>query len=437
MNNFCINLSNNKIESLYINTDTTGYGKLYISNDEETFSYTGYIKNGLMDKSGLILYKYNKKDPTIIKYEGELSNNEYNGKGKLTYSNGDIFIGSFKNNMKHGFGKLYNAIGKVIIDNQWKDDIICDKIKVVKYYIGTNNIQVEGNLLNSVKVGPWIYYRENNIIDKIEFYKDTYNDENIVEILESSIHTNKLGYIINQKLNITKSKILDIDLVKSNNYYADILTHTNINIELLKNISIPNNDNITNYNYNLELNNNGKIHSISYYKRKLLYQIIFLSNKYLIKYNNKLTLYNIKKDKLSLYYDGELNKYYRPNGNGILYSDGVIQFKGIFINGRLKSGSKYSTTTPQYIMYDGTFMNNIPNGNGIYYNRNNIKIYEGTVYNNKYHENGISYWETTGLKHWDGKWMYGVKHGNGYLYDENETLICHCQFENNNILTIF
>ena len=54
--------------------------------------------------------------------------------------------------MKHGFGKLYNAIGKVIIDNQWKDDIICDKIKVVKYYIGTNNIQVEGNLLNSVKL---------------------------------------------------------------------------------------------------------------------------------------------------------------------------------------------------------------------------------------------------------------------------------------------
>jgi hypothetical protein len=141
--------------------------------------------------------------------------------------------------------------------------------------------------------------------------------------------------------------------------------------------------------------------------------------------------------KLSLYYDGELNKCYRPNGNGILYSDGVIQFKGIFINGQLKSGSKYSTTTPQYIMYDGTFMNNIPNGNGIYYNRNNIKIYEGTVLNNRYHKNGISYWETTGLKQWDGKWEYGVKHGDGYLYDENEPLICHCQFENNNIRTIF
>jgi len=256
MNNidkYFVKLSNNNIETIYINEETNGFGKLYVSNDNYSYSYNGYIKNGLMDQFGLIIYQYNKINPTIIKYEGELLNNEYNGKGKLTFTNGDIFIGNFKQNMKHGSGKLYNSIGNIIIDNQWKDDIICDKIKFIEYYIGTTNIRLEGDLLNSFKVGPWIYYREDNIIDKIDFYKEfDINDENIAEILESSIKTNKSGYIISQKLEI-KSEQSNIDLIKFKNYFDAILTSSTTRqyIKYFKNISISTNNSLSG---NLALN---------------------------------------------------------------------------------------------------------------------------------------------------------------------------------------
>ena len=443
MNNidkYFVKLSNNNIETIYINEETNGFGKLYVSNDNYSYSYNGYIKNGLMDQFGLIIYQYNKINPTIIKYEGELLNNEYNGKGKLTFTNGDIFIGNFKQNMKHGSGKLYNSIGNIIIDNQWKDDIICDKIKFIEYYIGTTNIRLEGDLLNSFKVGPWIYYREDNIIDKIDFYKEfDINDENIAEILESSIKTNKSGYIISQKLEI-KSEQSNIDLIKFKNYFDAILTSSTTRqyIKYFKNISISTNNSLSDFNYYLQLDEYGKVKIISYSNVNLLNLIIFLSNnKYLIKNNDKMSIYQIINNDLSLYYDGNLDKNNQPNGNGILYSNGNIQYKGIFIHGQLKSGSKYSTTSPQYILYDGTYKNNIPDGIGIYYNQQNVKIYEGMIVRDKYHGNGISYWKTTGLKNWDGEWQFGVKHGNGYLYDENENLICHCQYENDNILNIY
>ena len=42
--------------------------------------------------------------------------------------------------MKNGHGILYNSIGGVIFDNQWKDDIIYDKIEFIDkiFYIYIN-----------------------------------------------------------------------------------------------------------------------------------------------------------------------------------------------------------------------------------------------------------------------------------------------------------
>ncbi len=439
MDKYFINLSNNKVDISYIDDTTTGYGKLYISNDNESYSYNGYIKNGLLDKFGLIMYQYNKLNPTIIKYEGELSNNAYNGKGTLTYSNGDVFIGYFKNNLKHGYGKLYNSDGCIIFDNIWKNDIIRDRIKYIEYYSGTHNIKIEGSLLNSSKIGPWIYYRKDNIIDKIEYYTEfDATEEKIVETLESFINTNKKGYIVSQKLDI-KTEQTNYDLIKHNIYCRNILSlTTTLDIEYLKTISIPTNANLTGPIYYLQLDDNGKIKIISYVKTDLLNLIIFLpNNKFIIKNNDKMSLYRLINNELSLYYEGDLDKQNKPTNYGIMYNNGLIKYKGTFKKGRIKYGLLYSTTTPQYVIYEGTFLVNTPNVSGSYYNERNIKIYEGMVSSNKYNGIGISYWGTTGLKHWEGEWRYGIKHGDGYLYDENEILICHCKFENDNIVHIY
>ena len=98
------------------NTNTNGFGKLFVSNDKLSFSYNGYIKNGQFDKFGLIIYTLNKINPTIVRYEGEFLLNEYHGKGKLTYKNGDIFetIQSLLSNKSY----LPSKCEIIVIDNR-------------------------------------------------------------------------------------------------------------------------------------------------------------------------------------------------------------------------------------------------------------------------------------------------------------------------------
>ena len=426
-----------KLEDLNINTN--GYGKLFVSNEDISFSYNGYIKDGQFDKFGLIVYTYNKINPTIVKYEGEFLANEYHGKGKLTYTNGDIFVGNFKNNMKHGVGKLYNSIGHIIIDNEWVNDIIYNKIKLIEYHIGTENIKLEGYLLNSVKVGPWIYYKENKLIDKIEYYKtyDNTSENTIVEVLESHINTNDEGYIISQKLNID-TVLTNYELINYKNYYNKKLVDSSIVDELQK-ISIKMNNEKSALTYFLQLNNNGNIMLISktINNNFLNNLIIFLpNNKYLINNNNMMSIYQVDNQELCIYYDGEFNKNHLPHGNGIIYKNKQKLHKGVFNNGIIISGEQYNIEEPYNIEYNGTFLNNIPNGKGIYYNKNNNIIYIGEILNDKYHGNGISYWETTLSKKWEGKWQKGFKHGEGYLYDEQETVICHCVYEYDSIIEV-
>jgi len=436
---------NNLNQTEDLSPKTNGYGKLFVSNENYTYSFNGHITNGTLDNHGLIIYTINKINPTIVKYEGDLLSDEYHGKGKITFTNGDIFIGNFKNNMKHGPGKLYNSIGSIIIDNVWKNDIVYNKIHFIEYFVGTSNIRLQGFLLNSVKIGPWIYYREDKIIDKIEYYKtyDELKDKtiNIVEVLQSHIHTNKAGYIISQKLNIQKS-LTNYELINFKDYYKTKLTEGSL-ADLLKDISIEIEYKKQIVDYFLEINNDGDTKIISntvldsHYNKKLVNLIIFLpNNKYLIKNNDQMSIYEIINEKLCLYYEGELNRNNLPNGNGIIYNNQKKKFQGTFSNGHIKSGIQYSVEESNHILYNGTFKNNIPDGIGIYYNNEHVKIYEGEILHDKYHGHGVLYWDTTKLKKWEGRWYSGLKHGEGYLYDEHEVLICHCIYEYDNILEV-
>ncbi len=54
-------------------------------------------------------------------YEGDFKNDKRNGRGKETYDNGDFYEGEFKNGKVHGRGKETYANGDVY-EGEWKDD---------------------------------------------------------------------------------------------------------------------------------------------------------------------------------------------------------------------------------------------------------------------------------------------------------------------------
>jgi hypothetical protein len=156
--------------------DINGYGKLCVSDQNVIFSYNGPISNSKMNGNGFIIYISNKENPLYKSYKGELKDNVFNGKGKITFTNGDIFIGSFTKGKKDGPGKMYNSNGDIIMDNIWKNDIVCGKVDYVDYYHGTKIPKVIGQLYDSVKFGHWLQIREDKTIEKIDYFADPKSD---------------------------------------------------------------------------------------------------------------------------------------------------------------------------------------------------------------------------------------------------------------------
>lgn len=76
----------------------------------------GEFKNGMADGDVLI---YNKGK---VIYDGEMSDGEIDGKGKLYYPDSDQlkYKGEFKNNKYHGKGKEYSESGKVLYSGEWR-----------------------------------------------------------------------------------------------------------------------------------------------------------------------------------------------------------------------------------------------------------------------------------------------------------------------------
>ena len=134
-------------------------------------------------------------------------------------------------------------------------------------------------------------------------------------------------------------------------------------------------------------------------------------------------------------YEGEVNSLFQFHGNGMRYSKGKLKYSGKFENDILLSGKLYAELDDKiYLSYIGTFKNNIPDGEGSFFNHLNKIIYTGNVANGKRDGNGTSFWELTGHKNWEGKWYNDQKHGKGCLYDDTGILICMCTFEHDQML---
>lgn len=64
-----------------------------------------------------------KKYGNGLKYDGEMEDGEYQGKGTSYYSNGQIeYTGEWKKGRRHGKGAQYNMDGSVDYEGEWKND---------------------------------------------------------------------------------------------------------------------------------------------------------------------------------------------------------------------------------------------------------------------------------------------------------------------------
>ena len=81
-----------------------------------------------------------KVKSTSCVYEGECLNCQKHGFGKMKYDNGDSYIGFFKQNVKHGYGKFIQHQGQYVT-GEWKDG----KISLGKVTF-PNRYEYEGEL---------------------------------------------------------------------------------------------------------------------------------------------------------------------------------------------------------------------------------------------------------------------------------------------------
>lgn len=79
-------------------------------------SYEGEVKDGLRHGSG----RYTIDDAT---YEGEWLEGKKHGRGKIVFKSGSIFEGSFSNDMKDGYGKMYYYPSGNFFEGEWRQDV--------------------------------------------------------------------------------------------------------------------------------------------------------------------------------------------------------------------------------------------------------------------------------------------------------------------------
>lgn len=103
----------------FVDGEPSGYGEFRGTNGN---SYLGNWKNGLMNGHG----RYETTDYT---YDGEWFDGRRNGKGSVEYSNGDYYEGQFIDNLRYGYGHYEFANGDI-----YEGEFVDDKIQGLGYY---------------------------------------------------------------------------------------------------------------------------------------------------------------------------------------------------------------------------------------------------------------------------------------------------------------
>ena len=111
-----------KIKSLSNNEFYVGKlkkGKIAIYYSDGKLKYEGDILDGKYEGKGMLYYDHEAKR---IEYEGNFSNGKFEGKGIYYWKDGNYYIGDFVNGLKHGYGIYYKNDGKVKYEGGFIND---------------------------------------------------------------------------------------------------------------------------------------------------------------------------------------------------------------------------------------------------------------------------------------------------------------------------
>lgn len=100
--------------------------------EDETAFWSGKCLNGKAHGKGALTWKFKKNGKFIMRLvEGNMKNGRREGKIKITYENGDIYIGELnENGNRHGLGKYIYSNGKVK-EGVWEDGKMVSKSKPI------------------------------------------------------------------------------------------------------------------------------------------------------------------------------------------------------------------------------------------------------------------------------------------------------------------
>jgi len=382
-----------------------GHG-IFITPD---VTYIGKWENDKPHGEGMfkLINQINLTDDEFIEFNG-LWNNGEKIKGTEKYKNGLSYVGEFKNNMKHGNGKLYDKNYRLISDCVWENGKQLDNKIIV--YNENGSIKYEGEMINGKKNGIGISYELLNNYDG-EWRDDVFikgkifNKDNILIYDGGIMNYKKEGFGIEYYLN---------SLEKYNGEFKDDKYDGKSKLY--------NEDGTIKYKgefKNGEFNGQGKLY---YENNKIKYDGIF-DNDVCI----KGTLYR-NNEKSTIKYIGQFNKSGKQHGTGQeYYENGSVHYIGNFNNNNFTGyGVRYydtiNTNGSKITEARGIFLNGKLDGENckIYYLNGNIK-YEGEMTLDKYNGDGILYYENTKVMY-DGHFVDGNKVGDGTSYYENGSI---------------
>ena len=128
---------------LSVSGDREGQGIIEFKNGDV---YFGSWKNDLFHGKGSYIFRSQER------YYGDLVEGNREGEGEFFYANGNKYTGSWRNNEKNGRGFLYFSNGNVY-EGHWKDGLYSDKGKETFFH----GDLYEGDFRHGKKSGKGIF----------------------------------------------------------------------------------------------------------------------------------------------------------------------------------------------------------------------------------------------------------------------------------------
>ena len=94
----------------------SGIGTITFANRDE---YAGDWKNG--KPNGVGTFTFRRAPYSGDKYSGAFKDGNQNGQGTYTWADGRRFVGTFRNNKRHGPGKEFRINGSIVLQGYWVD----------------------------------------------------------------------------------------------------------------------------------------------------------------------------------------------------------------------------------------------------------------------------------------------------------------------------